>query len=282
MAESSTSSLANSSFSSGISESLNAGLSSGISDSLDAGISSSSLASSWRQPVSSEQLIAEAYAAIASKGVHGQPSAPTGTPVSVETPVRDASKRQSQTRQQSRNEAAASASALPAIEARQLPSNRETRVSTRTQPTPPTGQPVSSQPVSSRVASSRIASSRPASSQPSSFNSQAQVNSPPVTPIPVTPLDSPTRSHIPPSRQTLTTGPSADTATVPGAEGIPVFQQQTPLQAPQQIQQRQGQDQQQPQRPQLFPTRMSRMGYWIFWIILMLFFFNQFFLRNLT
>lgn len=275
-----------SSLTSSLGSSLSSSMTSSLSSSLTSSSLSSSMASGWQQPASSEQLIAEAYAAIASHGVHGQPSAPTGTPVSVAAPQKDGAKRQTSARQESRAETVVSTKTPPTLKTSRL-SGTGTSEQTNLQPAPPRGRPVatspSASPTSATPASARPTTTRPATAGPvaarpvtasrAAAARQATPNSPepgallPVTPIPVSSTNSPVETPIPPSRQTLTTGPSADTTTVPGAEGRPILQRHA-------HQQRRLQPEQTPQS-QLGWSRM------IIWIILFFILFLVPILRNL-
>ena len=137
-----------------------------------------------KQLLASEELIAQAYAAISSSGRHGEPPAPTGAPVSAQAPL--------SAKPASATKSAASRPAAPPTASRAPSLYQQAQAKTTAGPKAvPAGAPYH-QPVREHRSSSPF--------QP-----------PPPTGAPASPLSKP----IAPSRQTMTTGPDSYNPSAP-------------------------------------------------------------------
>ena len=155
---------------------------------LSSGLTSSSLVGSG-QKLASDELIAQAYASIASRGMTGNPPAPTGSPVAaVAAPPSNAARKTTSSRASSapspssvpslRQQAQTRPSAGPKTMPAQAPykqAARDLRQSSPFQPPPPTGSPIpaagkpimpSRQAVTTGPGSSQPNTPRPANQRP--------------------------------------------------------------------------------------------------------------------
>ena len=139
------------------------------------------------QPLASEELIAQAYAAIAGYGVTSQPPAPTGTPISVQTPSSTQTTQRRTSSQPATYQAASSAPTLqewaktkPTAGPKTIPTQapyrqgaKELRQSSPFQPPPPNGAPLAtaSKPI---VPSRQAVTTGPDSRQPNTPRPSSQ------------------------------------------------------------------------------------------------------------